>query len=191
MAWDKLPSATVEARSTFGFPVDGDFTGGYRAQVPQLTQAEFLELFNAVMADPVIEKIVWEQYTPYFNDGDPCEFGVHGLEVYPYGWEAKQAEGGFDEGYQWELDSSEHPMLGGEVTEWRHVEGEKFRQMFNLGYRGEHEETWRRCRALDSTMQGGSFDNVLTVLFGDHTQVTAYKDDAGQVRVRTEHYSHD
>lgn len=42
---------------------------------------------------PQVTAIVWTQYTPYFNDGDPCEFGVHtkyfttdekpDLETYP------------------------------------------------------------------------------------------------------------
>lgn len=26
---------------------------------------------------PMVKTIHWTQYTPYFNDGDPCEFGVH------------------------------------------------------------------------------------------------------------------
>lgn len=30
-------------------------------------------------ANPDIKLITWEQYTPYFNDGDPCQFGVYGL----------------------------------------------------------------------------------------------------------------
>ena len=28
-------------------------------------------------ANPNIDGIYWTQYTPYFNDGDPCEFSVH------------------------------------------------------------------------------------------------------------------
>ena len=27
--------------------------------------------------NPSIKAIVWTQYTPYFNDGDTCEFSVH------------------------------------------------------------------------------------------------------------------
>ena len=30
-----------------------------------------------------IDGIVWTQYTPYFNDGDPCEFSVHEINVIP------------------------------------------------------------------------------------------------------------
>lgn len=26
---------------------------------------------------PEVESVFWTQYTPYFNDGDACEFGVH------------------------------------------------------------------------------------------------------------------
>lgn len=35
----------------------------------------FLEFFAA---NPNITSVVWSQYTPYFNDGEPCVFGVHG-----------------------------------------------------------------------------------------------------------------
>lgn len=190
MAWDsKLPSHTVEARSTFGFPVEGEFSGGGTNSVPQRTQAEFLELFRAVMNDPLIEKITWDQYTPYFNDGDTCEFGVRGIEVYPYGHEQHASD--YDEGYAWQMDNSEHPMLGGMTTEWRAIEGQKFRELVDLGYRGEHEETWQRCKELDNAMQGAFFDDVLSALFGDHTSVMAYKDEAGEIRIKTEHYSHD
>lgn len=28
---------------------------------------------------PEVEKIYWDQYTPYFNDGDPCTFRVNGF----------------------------------------------------------------------------------------------------------------
>ena len=29
--------------------------------------------------NPTVTKIVWTQYTPYFNDGDPCVFGVNDM----------------------------------------------------------------------------------------------------------------
>lgn len=35
------------------------------------------ELINST---PYIEAVRWEQYTPYFMDGDPCEFGVHDIQ---------------------------------------------------------------------------------------------------------------
>jgi hypothetical protein len=38
----------------------------------------FKELFDAY---PEIRSVVWTQYTPYFNDGDTCEFSVHEFDV--------------------------------------------------------------------------------------------------------------
>jgi hypothetical protein len=30
---------------------------------------------------PELEAVRWDQYAPYFNDGDPCVFGLHGVCV--------------------------------------------------------------------------------------------------------------
>ena len=48
---------------------------------------------------PEVKAIAWVQYTPYFNDGEPCEFGVrdayaadsdeHDLDGSPYDWNYK------------------------------------------------------------------------------------------------------
>lgn len=40
----------------------------------QLFQDETRALF---FAHPVMTSFSWSQYTPYFNDGDPCLFGVN------------------------------------------------------------------------------------------------------------------
>ena len=40
----------------------------------------FDEAFSKFFTDnPKVDGIVWTQYTPYFNDGDTCTFGVHEL----------------------------------------------------------------------------------------------------------------
>lgn len=39
------------------------------------------ELKNFFNNNPGLVGISWPQYTPYFNDGDPCEFGVHESEL--------------------------------------------------------------------------------------------------------------
>ena len=33
---------------------------------------------------PEVERIVWTQYTPYFNDGDPCEFTIGEMFFVPH-----------------------------------------------------------------------------------------------------------
>ncbi len=39
------------------------------------------ELKELMQNNPLIEAIRWNQYTPHFNDGDVCEFGVNGPEI--------------------------------------------------------------------------------------------------------------
>lgn len=59
-------------------------------------------------ANPDIKLITWEQYTPYFNDGDACQFGVYGLL---YTKRAEVAVKALDY-YKGDLDNEE------EFTEW-------------------------------------------------------------------------
>lgn len=40
---------------------------------------EYKHLFDA---NPEIKSVTWTQYTPYFNDGDSCEFGVNDIAIY-------------------------------------------------------------------------------------------------------------
>lgn len=35
------------------------------------------EQFAAFFEYPIVNTVEWTQYTPFFNDGDPCEFTVH------------------------------------------------------------------------------------------------------------------
>lgn len=56
-----------------------------RQQEEMLRQAEglFAGLFEAF---PFAEAVVWTQYTPGFNDGEPCTFGVHDFYVMGEGY---------------------------------------------------------------------------------------------------------
>lgn len=51
------------------------------AEVSALIKSEGKSAIADAMAGffakyPSIESVVWTQYTPYFNDGEPCEFGL-------------------------------------------------------------------------------------------------------------------
>jgi hypothetical protein len=49
-----------------------------QADGKEALQVAFNEFFNN---HPTAEKIIWTQYTPYFNDGDACTFGVNDFEL--------------------------------------------------------------------------------------------------------------
>lgn len=46
-------------------------------QGQKIFEAAAKELFEKY---PSLDSFGWEQYTPHFNDGDPCYFSVHGDE---------------------------------------------------------------------------------------------------------------
>ncbi len=59
-----------------------------QARVKAEGQAALKEAFGELFAaNPSLKSVKWRQYTPYFNDGDPCEFGVHDFHVLADGLE--------------------------------------------------------------------------------------------------------
>lgn len=50
-----------------------------RTKAKELMKEEFREFFEKY--DGVVHNLFWTQYTPYFNDGEACEFGVHDVWI--------------------------------------------------------------------------------------------------------------
>lgn len=48
------------------------------AQAKQTTREQLHEAFRPLFDSGKLKTIAWQQYTPYFNDGDPCCFTVSG-----------------------------------------------------------------------------------------------------------------
>lgn len=162
-----------------GMPVSGDITQG-STRVEQKPIEELAPLFQALLDDPTIVEFGWRQYTPYFNDGDPCEFDVHGL------WVRTTAEVDTDDETfgEYDLDVDYHPSLGKEKGHW--VGEWPNREYVCDGYEGPDEERYNRCQALDRALQSGAFESELLKHFGDHAMVTVRKDG-----IEVEFYSHD
>jgi hypothetical protein len=167
----------VTNKNFLGIPIDGNITRAKRT--PQRPREEFEPLVRTLLEDPYIAEFGWHQYTPYFNDGDPCVFGATGLWVRTRD-DAGRADPSDDEDY--DEDDTErlalwgtHPSLGSEEG-W----GDDRR------YVGDREQLWRAATTLSSGIESGAFDDVLLSLFGDHARVTVRKD-----RVVVDEYSHD
>lgn len=50
-----------------------------KAEGETAVKAFFKEYFDK---HPEVYGVKWEQYTPYFNDGDPCEFRLNGIYTF-------------------------------------------------------------------------------------------------------------
>ena len=64
-----------------GRPVEGEISYYGNDPKDQLPIEEFIAALNAGLAVAEIEAVRWRAYTPYFNDGDPCVFGIRGAEA--------------------------------------------------------------------------------------------------------------
>jgi hypothetical protein len=51
-----------------------------RKEGEKAVRAFFIEFFEK---RPDVFAVRWTQYTPHFNDGEPCVFGLHGIYVFP------------------------------------------------------------------------------------------------------------
>ena len=50
----------------------------YKQEFQSQAQKKFKEYFIGFWEkNPAVKAVIWTQYAPYFNDGDPCTFKVH------------------------------------------------------------------------------------------------------------------
>lgn len=155
-----------------GIPINGDITRG-EARVEQKPIEELQPILQAVLDDPTIVEFGWRQYTPYFNDGEPCTFSVHGT------WVRTTADEDADE---YELEMWGHRSIGKVPGHHDEATG----QWVNDPYEGPDEARYHRCKALEGAVEGGAFENVLLDSFGDHAEITVRRDG-----IKVEFYSHD
>lgn len=169
-----------------GIPISGDVEKGLRGRTDQLTQEEFAALVKPLLDDPNIVELSWRQYTPYFNDGDVCEFTVYDLSLRTV-WDSEDAD-------RDELCANKyHKSIGNlvykyddEPTEDRW--GRVYRQGRYVDAENPHFDADRlaKAEALSAAMANGSTDNLLYDLFGDHATVTVTRDG-----IAIDYYEHD
>lgn len=162
---------TEPIRRFLGIPVQGDIRPGEgrKEQWPLSRLAPFMQ---EVLDDPTIVAFGWSQYTPYFNDGEPCVFSVNELWV--------RTETDPDPAKTYGYDDLSvcsylgHPSLG-KVN--GHQEGDWPNQEYVIdSYEGPDRARFERCFALGAALQGGHYDNVLLDAFGDHAEITVTRE---------------
>lgn len=170
--------------SFLGIPVEGDITKGDK-RTPQRPLEDLAPIMQAVLDDDGIAAFGWHQYTPYFNDGDPCVFSASGV------WAARvedidpDAPDTFDSD---ELDVDYGGRLGSyEGGEWvKDQDNPPFNKRVGAHYVGPDRARFDRCKALSDAIESGAFDDVLLEAFGDHAEITVKR---GGITVDS--YSHD
>lgn len=165
-----------------------------KSRYQETMKQKFNEITKSFFEEcPEVKALVWSQYTPYFNDGDVCVFGIN--DIYP-------VVGNFDpnellDPYEYEYGEDEE---GGRVTLMHGPDLEKQRAWYagnaakydwgvELGealeeqeakYPGYFEKIGRMVALINSN------EELMETMFGDHAAVYLMKD-----RVIVEEYSHD
>ena len=157
--------------SFLGIPVDGDIVRADKKK-DQLPLSDLAPLMQVVLDDDGIACFGWQQFTPYFNDGDPCVFGVSSL------WAARPEDvrGDSDDFDRDELEVEYGSHLGSYEgrEEWVPDPADPVnrRVLAKRRYVGPDQARYDNCLALATALGSGSFDDVLLEAFGDHAEVT-------------------
>lgn len=146
-----------------------------QAELKRKFQTQAQEMFKEITKEffdknPGITGVVWTQYTPYFNDGDTCEFRVN---------DATFTNAPIDE-----LDEVRWGEYNGELENvWA---CENLAHVLTCG-REYYEDTKNKilaaggvdadsCKLFDKAICSGEMEDVMQAMFGDHVKVIATRD---------------
>jgi hypothetical protein len=121
-----------------GRPVRGTVTRHGRRRSPQWEPEKFIELLDGVLTLPGVAAVKWDQYTPYFNDGDPCEFGIGEFYVRLDGIDEDAGEQGNGFLYSWDDELDERPDVKTALHTLAHASGH-FEEFLEESF-GDHAE---------------------------------------------------
>lgn len=86
----------------------------------------------------IVEQIFWQQYTPWFNDGDTCEFSVHEPQIV---LRADDSEDKYEEGSPFYSDISYYHES---LATWRefNADPEAYKDKIAASYGGNYFSKW-------------------------------------------------
>lgn len=175
----------------FGIPVSGTPSKGRRGQVDQRPLSDLRPVFEALLADERVIEFGWQQYTPYFNDGDVCEFSVGAPWI--------RTVDDDEDADACDLEASRlHPTLGDVAYKWvefNEKEKAEYRAKWHTSYTpsGEYKRIEKESKYSDLLelilklkVDAGEYEDAMYDAFGDHAQVTVTK-----TGIQIDEYDHD
>ncbi|WP_063728935.1 hypothetical protein [Streptomyces sp. RTd22] len=174
----------TDQKNFLGIPIIGEGSAG-SSRVAQITKEEFAALVKPLLDHPDVHLFGWKQYTPYFNDGDVCEFSACGFYLITKADAEQHEDLKENDPYMVEevfSPDSDHPTLGGRPWNW----DDTTRKGSYGDYEGPDKALYESAMELSGAINNGSADAVLLGLFGDHCRIEVTKD-----KIEVEEYSHD
>lgn len=145
-------------------PIEGTPSYFTEQVADQHDPQEWIDYLDAILAYPGVEAVRWRQYTPYFNDGDACEFGMHGAEV--------KIEGAIMKG-DWDEDDNDRFWFS-EYDLFQYGEGADWEERRSNGTYVVNGFDMEEMQTMLSTLEGlfTYHEVVLQQKFGDPGEVT-------------------
>lgn len=142
-------------------------------QVREESQRLLNEGFAEVFAKyPKLISFSWNQYTPYFNDGDECTFRVNTDSLLP-SFTDESAE---DHDYEYSTgDCTWNPKT--KQYDYETISDEK----------KLNNETFEEICAIVNAID----DDTMKATYGNHITVTVSKNEDGSLKTSTDDYEHD
>ncbi|MFE3196777.1 hypothetical protein [Embleya sp. NPDC059237] len=153
--------------SFLGIPVSGDIPGD--KPTPQRPLEDLRPILQALLDDPAVHSFGWHQFTPFYNDGEPCRFTINRF------WVRTQTDPLRSDVDDLEVFGADgHPTLGQRINVYgKNADGAHTR--IGTSFRGPDEAAYDRAAAA-TAVECGTFDAVLLEAFGDSTAVSVHKD---------------
>jgi hypothetical protein len=180
-------------KNFLGIPIEGTPNRSGTSRVAQRPIEELQEALAELLRHDDFEGLRWRQYTPYFNDGDPCVFSVD--EVYcrvtglPY--DPGLEDGGEEEDNFYQPHN--HYSISPEVDA---ILGKMEGRRYDYSTRTYSDGTWvvepknpelvHQLQKCATMITSGAFNDALLQTFGDHAKITLRKD-----KIELETYEHD
>ena len=145
-------------------------------------------LFNKsiknLIIDSSIQAMVWVQYTPFFNDGDTCEFGVGEPFIIFDGFDPNDIKSVYE--YE-DLSDGDNPSALWSFHAASSYHQERLKPLYEKY--NVSKETLAHFNSLAKFMQTNS--DIMQQLFGDHAQVAVYMSDNNTIEVVVSEYDHE
>jgi hypothetical protein len=143
----------------------------YEQNVKEQGKEVFLEAAKQIFqTNPNLEYFSWNQYTPYFNDGDECRFSVN------YDWVSIKTTN---------MEDGARDLRICDQYAWLNP-GYKMKPRLESYGVSSYEELQQIAKSIQEVMKIFDYDDY-EMMFDDHKTVTVYSD--GTVEV--EEYEHE
>jgi hypothetical protein len=128
--------------------------------------------------NPGITAFVWTQYTPYFNDGDTCEFSVN---------EVAFTNAPDPENIRWEEyeGDEEGVWITSNIKYALESDHQYYKETADL-IRSKGGVDLASCEMMSNAISSHEMEDVMLAMFGDHSKVIATRDGFD-----VEEYDHD